>query len=246
MCQPSNSPVFCVTWQTFSTTVGATLAWRSLQTNAWLFAAIDHHHCCQISWTFVTNRHVAQKKTNAFIALTQLVGRQKQYPAGKKLSDEVMAWLSVWRELNMICICSSWCYCQPIISCFIKIQIGLTFLVLAYRGWSSSLQYPVHHEVLRGCRTAGRGGFSIQGETVLWRWRTSASGPEDCSRWPERQRWNFVCRVPLLFSARPHLHVLQNGYRLGQRDSPSACRHAGNTLCPRKNGPLSMFKNLQN
>jgi len=50
-----------------------------------------------------------------------------------KLSDKVLAWLSVWSEVQMICIWSSWCHC-PIISCFIKIQIGLTFLVLAYPG----------------------------------------------------------------------------------------------------------------
>jgi len=65
---------------------------------------------------------------------------------------------------------------------------------------SSRLQ----HKVLRCCSpAAGRGGFSVHTETVLWRWRTSANVPEDCSRWSERQRWNFVCRVPLLFSARP-------------------------------------------
>jgi len=35
-------------------------------------------------------------------------------------------------------------------------------------------------------------------------------------------RWNFTCWDPLLFSAWPDLHVLQNGDRLGERDSPSA------------------------
>jgi len=34
----------------------------------------------------------------------------------------------------IICIWSSWCHCHPIISCFIKIQNGLTFLVPAYSG----------------------------------------------------------------------------------------------------------------
>jgi len=34
-----------------------------------------------------------------------------------KLSGEVLAWLSVWSELQMICIWSSWCHCHPIISC---------------------------------------------------------------------------------------------------------------------------------
>jgi len=52
----------------------------------------------------------------------------------KKLSDEVLAWLSVSNELQMICIWSSWCHCHPTISCFIKIQIRLTFLVPAYPG----------------------------------------------------------------------------------------------------------------
>jgi len=34
----------------------------------------------------------------------------------------------------MVCIWSSWCHCHLIISCFIKIKIGLTFLVPAYPG----------------------------------------------------------------------------------------------------------------
>ena len=41
--------------------------------------------------------------------------------------------LYVWSEVQMICILSSWCHCHPIISCFIKIQIGLTLLVPALR-----------------------------------------------------------------------------------------------------------------
>jgi len=67
-------------------------------------------------------------------ALTVLVGHQEEYLAGKKLSDDVLAWLSLCSEVKMICIRSSWCHCHPIISCFIKIQIGLTFLVPAYSG----------------------------------------------------------------------------------------------------------------
>jgi len=44
-----------------------------------------------------------------------------------------LAWLPAWSEVQMVCIWSSWCHCHPIISCFIKIQNGLTFLVPAYR-----------------------------------------------------------------------------------------------------------------
>jgi len=70
----------------------------------------------------------------AFSALTLLVWRQEEHQAHKKLSDEVLAWLSVWSKVQMICIWSSWCHCHPIISSFIKIQIGLTFLTPTYRG----------------------------------------------------------------------------------------------------------------
>jgi len=49
----------------------------------------------------------------------------------KKLTDGVLVCLglSVWREVQMICIWPSWCHYHPIISCFTKIQIGLNFLV---------------------------------------------------------------------------------------------------------------------
>jgi len=67
-------------------------------------------------------------------ALTPLVGHQKEHLAWKKSSDEVLAWLNVCREVQIICISSIWCHCHPIISCFINIQTGLTFLVPAYPG----------------------------------------------------------------------------------------------------------------
>jgi len=69
----------------------------------------------------------------AFSALTLLIWHQEEHLACKKLSDEeVLAWLSAWSEVQMICIWSSWCHCNPIISRFIKIQIGLTFPVPGY------------------------------------------------------------------------------------------------------------------
>ena len=45
-----------------------------------------------------------------------------EHLACKRLSDEVLAWLSVWSEVQMICIWSSWWHCHPVISCFMKIQ----------------------------------------------------------------------------------------------------------------------------
>ena len=57
----------------------------------------------------------------SFSALTLLVGWQEGHPACKKLSGEVLAWLSVWSEMQT-CIWPS------------KIQIGFTFLVPAHPG----------------------------------------------------------------------------------------------------------------
>jgi len=64
----------------------------------------------------------------AFSALTLLVGRQEEQPVCKKISDEVLAWLSVCSDVQMICIMVRMMPLPPIISRFTKIQIGLTFL----------------------------------------------------------------------------------------------------------------------
>jgi len=47
----------------------------------------------------------------------------------------VLAWLpSVCGKVQMICIWSTWRHCYFIISCFIKIQIALAFLMSTYPG----------------------------------------------------------------------------------------------------------------
>jgi len=68
----------------------------------------------------------------AFSALTLLVGRQEGHPACKKLSGGMLAWLSVWSEVRL-----AYAQLMPLplsVSCFSKIQIGFTFLVLAHPG----------------------------------------------------------------------------------------------------------------
>ena len=51
---------------------------------------------------------IAFQDTSAFSALSLLlVGRQKEHPACKKLSDEVLVWLSIWSEVQIVCIWSS-------------------------------------------------------------------------------------------------------------------------------------------
>ena len=56
---------------------------------------------CDLSWC-------------AFSALTLLVGRQEGHPACKILSGGVLAWLSVWSEVQT-CIWPSWCHCNDTI-----------------------------------------------------------------------------------------------------------------------------------
>jgi len=43
----------------------------------------------------------------SYVCICMLVGRQKEHPACKKLGDEVLLWLSVWSEVQIVCIWSS-------------------------------------------------------------------------------------------------------------------------------------------
>ena len=62
----------------------------------------------------------------AFSALTLLVGRQEGHPACKKLSGGVLAWLSVWSEVQT-CIWSSWCHCHSLCLASVKSRLDLPF-----------------------------------------------------------------------------------------------------------------------
>ena len=80
-------------------------------------------------------------------ALMLLVGRQEGYLACKKLSGEVLAWLSIWNEIQMICIWSSWCHCHRVISCSSKIQNGLPF-------WCRLIQVVLDKRPLNRCSSS--------------------------------------------------------------------------------------------
>ena len=64
--------------------------------------------------------------TVAFSALTLLVGWQKGHPACKKLSGEVLAWLSVWSKMQT-CIWPSWCHCHSLSLTSVKFRLVLPF-----------------------------------------------------------------------------------------------------------------------
>jgi len=59
-----------------------------------------------------------------------LTGLQEGHPACKRLSDGVLAWLSVWSRLV-------YGPADATVSCFIIIQIGFIFLVPDHPGSSS-------------------------------------------------------------------------------------------------------------
>jgi len=89
----------------------------------WRFIKPQDYHSC-LSWP--CKRELPSVLWRCWLCIEK--STWPQWPV-KKLSDEVAAWLSVWIGVQMICIWSSWCHCQPVISCFIKIPIGLTVLV---------------------------------------------------------------------------------------------------------------------
>jgi len=68
------------------------------------------------------------------------------------MSGGVLAWLSVWSEVQMICICSSWYHCHPIISCSSKIQNGLPF-------WCRLTQVVLEKRPLNGCSTCSSSSY---------------------------------------------------------------------------------------
>jgi len=62
----------------------------------------------------------------AFSALTLLAGRQKGHLACNKLSGGVLAWLSVWSEMQT-CIWPSWCHCHSLSLATVESGLVLPF-----------------------------------------------------------------------------------------------------------------------
>ena len=66
------------------------------------------------------------KQWCAFSALTLLVGRQEGHLACKKQSGGVLAWLSVWSEVQT-CVWPSWCHCHSLSLAPVKSRLVLPF-----------------------------------------------------------------------------------------------------------------------
>jgi len=59
-------------------------------------------------------------------ALLPLVGRQEGHPTSNELSGGVLAWLSVWSEVQT-CIRPSWCHCHSLSLASVKSRLVLPF-----------------------------------------------------------------------------------------------------------------------
>ena len=97
--------------------------------NASLWARKEHHpsplwHMTVAPWVAGDKKSI--KTYFAFSALTLLVERQEGHPACKKLSGGVLAWLSVWREMQT-CIWPSWCHCHSLSLASVKSRLVLPF-----------------------------------------------------------------------------------------------------------------------
>ena len=55
---------------------------------------------CYVTYVLIYNYMYSTCSNSAFSALTLLVGRQEGHPACKKQSGGVLAWLSVWSEVQ--------------------------------------------------------------------------------------------------------------------------------------------------
>ena len=89
--------------------VHSTVASRAI-----VFATNTGKHC--LNSYHCTDKHCKMNtliphQTICCSALTLLAGRQEGHPACKKLSGGVLAWLSVWSEVET-CIWPSWCHCH--------------------------------------------------------------------------------------------------------------------------------------
>ena len=137
---------------------------------------------------FIFVLYVVFPLPSCFSALTLLVGRQEGHPACEKLSGGVLAWLSVWSEMQT-CIWPSWCHCHSLSLASVKSILVLPFLyrltqVVPDKG---PLNGCVCHVVLLLVRAVGIVGMWFKAHDIEWRRLLFVVGPVEwwCSVGPE-------------------------------------------------------------
>ena len=111
----SNSPVSCHAELTLSYSLSHT------ERSVHLFLAKLTKRCSDPCPEFRTNLLYCY---SAFGAFTLLVGWHEGHPACKNLCGVVLAWLSVWSEVQT-CIWPSWCHCRSLSLASVKSRLVL-------------------------------------------------------------------------------------------------------------------------
>ena len=91
------------------------------------FCIFSHRNCFTTQLSVInvcSTTTILQPSVCAFSALTLLVGRQEGHPACKKLSGEVLVWLSVRSEVQT-CIWPSRCHCHSLSLTSVKSRLVL-------------------------------------------------------------------------------------------------------------------------
>jgi len=151
--------------------------------------------------------------TAAFSALTLLVGRQEGHPACKKnLSGGVLAWLSVWSDVQA-CIRPSGCHCHSLSLASVKSKLVLPFCyrltrVVPDRGplkrYVCTGRPRVHHKTIISRYPGVR---RQTGTEMFWCWSTVAAccvnslfhargAATEKTLWLIRQRVHVATRPP--------------------------------------------------
>ena len=86
-----------------------------------------------IGWSWLYSSFHLLLCQRSFTALMLFVGRQEGHPACKKLSGGLLAWLSVWSEVQT-CTWPSWCHWHSLSFASVKSRLVFTFLVPALPG----------------------------------------------------------------------------------------------------------------
>ena len=113
---------------------GGTKSRRRLQSSDWKTASLSHYRSAYNHRPNLQNilRFLCDylKCLQCFDAVGWAAGRA---PGLWKLSGEVLAWLSVWSEVQT-CIRPSWCHCHWLCHVPVKSRLVFTLLVLAHLG----------------------------------------------------------------------------------------------------------------
>jgi len=124
--------------------------------SGWMFLLVPAYLGCPRSKAVKRSLLLLYITWKYHCALTLLVVHWEEHTACKKWSDEVLVWLSVWSEVQTVCIWPSWCHCIPkpyhLVSS--KSRFGFTFLV-------QHTQVVLKKRPLNGCSGSSSISFEV-------------------------------------------------------------------------------------